>query len=402
MAEPIRILQIIGIAAGGGVEAVVMNYYEHIDRSQVQFDFVIHRDSAVDITPRVESLGGRVYKVTPYHQNPLAFTWAIYRIIKKNHYRIVHSNMNTLSAFSLFAAWLAGVPVRILHNHSTSSPGETKRNIAKAILKPWAKLFANRYWACSALAAEWMYGREMTQSGTVTIIPNAIDLAKYAFNEEKRKQLRREMGLTDEFVIGHVGRFMFQKNHEFLIELFAKALQKNPRMILLLVGDGSLRGQIENKVKRLGVAEKVKFLGIRSDVQALYNAMDLFLLPSHYEGLPVVGVEAQANGLPCLVSDDVTKEMQLTSSVTYKKLSEGADAWADAILDGQWERNREVKEEMKKAGFDIEEAADTLRRRYLKLSTEGGALSLKSISGGQLCQADKWHVTQMPLRRICA
>ncbi len=402
MTKPIRILQIIGIAAGGGVEAVVMNYYEHIDRSQVQFDFVIHRDSPVDITQKVESLGGRVYKVSPYYQNLLAFTWDIYRIIKRNHYRIVHSNMNTLSAFPLFAAWLAGVPVRILHNHSTSSPGETKRNIAKAILKPWAKLFANRYWACSRLAAEWMYGKETAETDKVTVIPNAIDLAKYAFNAEKRKQLRQEMGLMNEFVIGHVGRFMFQKNHDFLIDVFAKTLVKNPNMVLILVGDGPLRRRIENKVKRLGIEEKVKFLGIRSDVQALYNAMDLFLLSSHYEGLPVVGVEAQANGLPCLVSDDVTKEMKLTSSVTYKKLSEGIDAWASELLAGRWERNSEVKIEMKKAGFDIEEAAGALCRSYRKLSTEGGALHLKSATGGQPYKARRLYDAPISLWGNCA
>lgn len=364
MTEPIRILQIIGIAAAGGVEAVVMNYYDHIDRTQVQFDFVIHQDSVVDITEKVESLGGRVYKVTPYYQNSFAFTWGIYRIIKRNHYQIVHSHMNTLSAFPLFAAWLAGVPVRILHNHSTSSPGETKRNILKTILRPWAKCFANRYWACSRLAAEWMYGKDRVARGEITIIPNAVDLARYAFDEEKRRSLREEWGIRDEFVVGHVGRFMFQKNHEFLIEVFEKALKRNPHMILLLIGDGPLRVQMEEKVQKLGMTGKVKFLGIRDDVPSLYNAMDVFVLPSHYEGLPVVGVEAQANGLPCLVSDNVTQEMKITSKVTYKKLSDGADAWADALLAGRWARNQEVKEEMRQAGFDIEEAAILLKRKY--------------------------------------
>lgn len=136
MTEPIRVLQILGIVAGGGVEAVIMNYYEHIDRTKVQFDFIVHNDNKIDITPKVEAMGGRVYKVTPYYKNPIAFMYGIYKVIRNHHYRIVHSNMNTLSTFPLFAAWLAGVPVRILHNHSTSSPGETKRNIMKYILRP--------------------------------------------------------------------------------------------------------------------------------------------------------------------------------------------------------------------------------------------------------------------------
>lgn len=160
MEEKIRVLHILGIVAGGGVEAVIMNYYEHIDRTKVQFDFIVHNDNKIDITQKVEAMGGKVYKVTPYYKNPIAFMWDIYKVIKRHNYRIVHSNMNTLSAFSLFAAWAAGAPVRILHNHSTSSPGETKRNIMKFMLRPFARLFANHYLACSRLAGEWMYGRK--------------------------------------------------------------------------------------------------------------------------------------------------------------------------------------------------------------------------------------------------
>ena len=367
MAEPIRVLQIIGLVCGGGVEAVILNYYKHIDRDKVQFDFVVHKDSPVDITETVEAMGGRVYKVTPYYKNPIAFTVEIYKIIRKNRYRIVHSNMNTLSVFPLFAAWLAGVPTRILHNHSTSAPGETKRNIAKAILKPFAKLFANRKWACSRYAAEWMYGKEPVERGEVTIISNAINLAKYAFSEEKRKEVRNEWGVTDEFVVGHVGRFVFTKNHEFLIDIFAKALPKNPHMILILVGDGPLRQAVEEKVKKAGIADKVKFLGICQNVQDLYNGMDLFVLPSHYEGLPVVGVEAQANGLPILVSNRVTKEMEITSAVEYKKLSDGADSWADRTVKDPWTRKADLEadKKLRAAGYDITEAAKALEQRYI-------------------------------------
>ncbi len=372
MTKPIRILQILGIVAGGGVEAVIMNYYRHIDRTRVQFDFIVHADSPVDIREEVEALGGRVYRVTPYYKNPIAFTREIYGIIREHHYDIVHSNMNTLSAFSLLAARLAGARIRILHNHSTSAPGETKRNIAKAILKPFARLFANRYWACSRLAGEWMYGKGMMERGEVTIIPNAIDLTRYAFDREKRDAIRKELGLHKDLVIGHVGRFMYQKNHDFLLDIFAKALEGNPHMLLLLIGDGPLRPAMEEKAKHLHIEKNVRFLGLRHDVEDLYNAMDIFLLPSHYEGLPVVGVEAQANGLPCLVSTKVTREMQLTSTVTYKDLRDGTDSWAAEILSISRERNGDVKEEMRKAGFDIEDAAMKLVTRYEALSTRGG------------------------------
>ena len=371
MKEPIRVLQIIGIVAGGGVEAVIMNYYEHIDRTKVQFDFIVHNDNKIDITQKVEAMGGKVYKVTPYYKNPIAFMWDIYKVIKRHHYRIVHSNMNTLSAFSLFAAWAAGAPVRILHNHSTSSPGETKRNIMKFMLRPFARLFANHYLACSRLAGEWMHGRKMMDSGKVTIVNNAIDLKKYAFNPQKRNLLRKELGLADEFVIGHVGRFMFQKNHEFLIDVFAEAYKKNPHMALLLVGDGPLRPAMEEKVRKLGLTDHVKFLGLRNNVQDFYHVMDILVLPSHYEGLPVVGVEAQANGLPCLFSTKVTKETRLTHSAQFLDLEAGASMWAEEIISIKCERNKKAGDELRQAGFEIYKEAEKLVKFYLELSTGG-------------------------------
>lgn len=371
MKEPIRVLQIIGIVAGGGVEAVVLNYYKHIDRTKVQFDFIVHNDNKIDITQKVEAMGGKVYKVTPYYKNPIAFMWDIYKVIKRHHYRIVHSNMNTLSAFSLFAAWAAGAPVRILHNHSTSSPGETKRNIMKFMLRPFARLFANHYLACSRLAGEWMYGRKMMDSGKVTIVNNAIDLKKYAFNPQKRNLLRKELGLADEFVIGHVGRFMFPKNHEFLIDVFAEAYKKNPHMALLLVGDGPLRPAMEEKVRKLGLTDHVKFLGLRNNVQDFYHVMDILVLPSHYEGLPVVGVEAQANGLPCLFSTKVTKETRLTHSAQFLDLEAGASMWAEEIISIKCERNKKAGDELRQAGFEIYKEAEKLVKFYIELSTGG-------------------------------
>lgn len=371
MEEKIRVLHILGIVAGGGVESVIMNYYEHIDRNKVQFDFIVHNDNKIDITKRVEAMGGKVFKVTPYYKNPIAFTYGIYKVIKKHHYRIIHSNINTLSAFPLFAAWVAGAPVRILHNHSTSSPGETKRNFMKYILRPLAKLFANHYLACSRLAGEWMYGKKMMDSGKVTVINNAIDLKKYAFNSAKRKALREKLGLTNEFVIGHVGRFMFQKNHEFLIDVFAEAYKQNSNMVLLLVGDGPLRPAMEEKVRKLGLTGYVKFLGLRNNVQDFYNVMDLFVLPSHYEGLPVVGVEAQANGLPCLFSTKVTKETHLTHLAQFLDLATGTSKWAERIVSMKYERNEEIGEELKQAGFEINKEARNLMSFYTKLSTGG-------------------------------
>lgn len=371
MKEPIRVLQIIGIVAGGGVESVIMNYYENVDRSKVQFDFIVHDDNKIDITQKVEAMGGKVYKVTPYYKNPIAFTYEIYKVIKKIHYRIVHSNMNTLSAFSLFAAWAAGVPIRILHNHSTSSPGETKRNIMKFILRPLARLFANHYLACSRLAGDWMYGPKMMDSGKVTVINNAIDLKKYAFNFQKRKVLRKKLGVTDAFIVGHVGRFMYQKNHDFLIDIFAEAHRKIPQMVLLLIGDGPLREGIEEKVRGLNLIENVRFLGVRDDVQDLYNAMDLFILPSHYEGLGMVGVEAQANGLNVLASTAVPDEMKFTNLVQFEDLKNDTSKWSDRIIqiyyNSHMTRNNRGAPIFNQSKFDISVQAKKLVNYYIQL-----------------------------------
>ena len=237
-------------------------------------------------------------------------------------------------------------------------------------------------------------------SGKVTIINNAIDLKKYAFVPEKRKALRKELGLKNEFVVGHVGRFMFQKNHDFLIDVFAEVLKKSPQAILLLIGDGPLKSKIANKVKLLGIADHVKFLGLRKDVQALYNVMDLFVLPSHYEGLPVVGVEAQANGLPCLISTAVTQETKLTSSLTFYNLSLGKEQWAEKILSFPKERNQDVAKEMRLAGFDIYYSAQRLEEEYM--SIRGGLSSILSIRRGLDIEQLSWIFAMYPESEACA
>lgn len=352
--EPMRVLQIIGIVCGGGVEAVIMNYYRHIDRTKVQFDFIVDGYTKTVLDDEITSLGGRVYHVEPYRKNIFRYMKQIYHIVHDNHYDIVHSNMNTLSVFSFFPAWLAGAHQRILHNHSTAVRSEGMRSVMKTILRPLAPLFANRYAACSWLAGNWMYGKKLMASGKVTVINNAIDLGEYAFSSEIRRQYRKKLNIPeDTLVIGHVGRFMYQKNHAFLIDIFNEIVKSHSNTILLLIGDGELRPEIEKKVEFYHLIDKVRFLGLRKDVKKLYNCMDIFVLPSWYEGLPVVAVEAQANGLPTILSDKVTSESLLTSSAVVMPLSESVDHWAKQILNNAIERNRMATAELKKAGFDI-------------------------------------------------
>lgn len=363
--QPIRVLQIMGIVCGGGVEAVIMNYYRNVDRTKVQFDFVIDGYEKSLLDDEILSLGGRIYKVEPYNRNIFKYIYQIYRIVKDNNYEIVHSNMNTLAVFSLFAAWLAGVKVRILHNHSTAVKSEKLRSAMKYILRPFAPIFANRYMACSVLAGEWMYGKKKMQSGKVKVLNNAIDVDKFAYNPEVREKLRHELNIPEDIlVIGHVGRFMYQKNHDFLIDIFKEIHNKKSNSLLLLIGDGPLRQSIEEKVKNCNLQDNVKFLGLRKDVKDLYNVMDIFILPSWYEGLPVVSVEAQANGLPCFVSDKVSKECYLSASMHFISLDENVESWSKDILNNNLNRNKNAKQELIANNFEIKNEAKKLMQIY--------------------------------------
>ncbi|WP_303104042.1 glycosyltransferase family 1 protein [Megamonas funiformis] len=365
--EPIRVLQIIGFVCGGGVESVIMNYYRNIDRKKIQFDFVIDGYEKTSIEDEIISLGGKVYKVEPYTKNIFENIYQVYRIIKSNNYKIVHSNMNTLSVFSLFAAWLAGAKVRILHNHSTAIKNEKVRSIIKYILRPFAVLFANKYMACSKLAGEWMYGKKKMQSGKVKILNNAIDVNAFAYNENLRKKMRADLNISNNtLVIGHVGRFMYQKNHDFLIDIFKDIHEKKENSLLLLIGEGPLRKIIEEKVKSYDLQNNVKFLGLRKDVRNLYNVMDIFILPSWYEGLPVVSVEAQANGLLCFVSDRVSNECNISSSINFINIDKGAKFWSEKILNSRIVRNKNAKQELIINNFEIKNVISKLITFYKK------------------------------------
>lgn len=311
--SPLIVAQIMGKWVGGGVESVIMNYYRHLDHSKIQFDFICDEDSTRIPYDEIKKLGGRVFLI-PKYQKLLKYLKALEKLFKENQYRIVHSNINTLSVFPLYAAKKAGVPIRISHSHSTSNPKEWKRNLIKNILRPFSKRYATDYFACSELAGRYLFGNKAFDCGEVKIIHNAIDVDKFKFDEAARKKLRQEFGIKDStVVIGHVGRFVQQKNHTFLVDVFKEYHKKNPDSKLLLVGSGPLEDEIKKKVERLDLEDSVLFLGQRDDINKLYSVMDVFCLPSLYEGLPVVGIEAQATGLPTIFSNRISKEVIVSS-----------------------------------------------------------------------------------------
>ena len=318
--QPIIVAQVMGKWLGNGVESVIMNYYRHLDHSKVQFDFICDEDSTRVPYDEIKKLGGRVFLV-PKYQNLPKYLKALEKLFKENQYRIVHANLSTLSVFPLYVAKKVGVPIRIAHSHSTSNPKEWKRNLIKNILRPFSMRYATDYFACSEVAGRYLFGNKAFDQGEVKIIHNAIDVEKFKFDKVARKKLRKEFGIKDStIVIGHVGRFVQQKNHTFLVDVFKEYHKKNPDSKLLLVGSGPLEDKIKKKVEKLGLKDSVLFLGQRDDINRLYSAMDVFCLPSLYEGLPVVGVEAQAAGLPCVFSDKITNDTVITKDTTLSKL----------------------------------------------------------------------------------
>lgn len=365
--EPIRVAQVIGKMIGGGVEQVVMNYYRHIDRDRVQFDFLVDADSTLVPASEIRSLGGRVFEIPPY-QHVFRYQHALERLFYEQRWPIVHSHINALSVFPLCAARRAGVPVRIAHSHSTSGKGEHAKNIMKAVLKPFSNVFPTHRMACSRHAGEWLFGK----GADFEVLYNAIDLSRFSFTAEVRAKVRADLGLADEqLAIGHVGRFMPQKNHRFLIEVFAQVAKRRKDATLLLVGSGEAEALAKSWVAECGVTDRVKFLGQRGDVDQLYQAFDAFALPSLYEGLGLVGVEAQRAGLVCYLADTITREVDVTGTVCFLPI-DNPKAWVDALCSVRPGERIPVRAD-DFADYDIERAAKKLTVRYLGLYKEAMA-----------------------------
>lgn len=366
--KPVRVAQIVGKWIGGGVESLLLNYYQNIDRTKIQFDFICDEDSTDIPYDKIKELGGRVILIPPY-QHPFKYHRKLKKILKEENYKIVHSHISTMSVFSLFAAKCAGVPVRIAHSHSTTNKKEKKRNLLKQILRPFSKVFATEYMCCSELAGRWLFGDKEYNNGNVYLLNNAIDLEKFKYDENIRNLKRKELNISDDMlVIGHVGRFVEQKNHRFLIDIFSEVHKKNSNSILILAGQGPLMKEIKEKVEKLDINDCVRFLGQRNDIDELYQAFDVFCLPSLYEGLPVVGVEAQATGLLCILSNDMTKETKVLNTTEFLSLKQEPVEWADCIIETKKKfKRKNTRKEIANNNFDISVEANKLENKYNEL-----------------------------------
>lgn len=360
MKQPIRILHVVTYMGRGGLETMLMNYYRHIDRALVQFDFLTHRQERAAYDDEIESLGGVIYRLPRLVPWSSTYQHALDTFFKTHpEYRVVHVHQDCLSSVILKAAHRNGVPVRIAHSHNSAQDKNLKYPI-KLYYRRSIPRFATDLFACGKDAGDWMFGGAPFQ-----ILNNAIDAASYRYDPEAASQMRQNLNIPQNaLIIGHVGRFSPQKNHEFLIDIFASLHKKEQNTRLLLVGDGALRTKMKEKVQSLGLADHVIFTGIRSDVPDLLQAMDVFLFPSLYEGLPVTMVEAQAAGLPCVVSENIPTDCDLTTLVRRVALTDSPDHWAEEILSATALPRRSTYSEIVNAGFDIIENARSLQQFY--------------------------------------
>jgi glycosyltransferase involved in cell wall biosynthesis len=350
----------------GGLETMLMNYYRQMDRSKIQFDFLVHRSEEGHYDREIAALGGKIYRMpqirpgnyTPYFRKLDQF------FKKQTDYKVVHAHINENSSFVLKAAKKAGVPCRITHSHLSDLGLDIKlpfRLYARMAMKD----NPSSYFACSRKAGEWLFGKRIAGSGKVVVLNNAVDVQQFSFDPAVRKEIREELAAGDRLVIGHIGRFNQQKNHDFLIDIFQAVHEKEPRSLLVLAGEGKLRPQIEAKIKRLGLEEHVRLLGVRNDVASLLQGMDLFLFPSLFEGLPVVLVEAQAAGLACVVSDAITAETDVTGKLQFISLKQSAEQWAEQIVNGPRERT-DTSAAMREKGYDTSTMAKWLSDYYME------------------------------------
>ena len=370
----IRVLQLGMTDNLGGIETYLVNYYKNINKEKIQFDFINIYNNKLCFQDEIEKMGANVYKLSNYYKHPFKYIKELKKIIRTNGYEIVHCNMNSaVMLYPLIAAKMAKAKVIIAHSHNSSSDKGFIKDMLHNINKHFIPILANYFFACSKKAGEWFYTNKIINSDNFFIINNAIDVNKYKFDENIRNEKRKELNIKDnELVIGHVGRFSKQKNHTFLIDIYNEIYKQNNNSKLILVGIGNLKEEIEKKVKELNLSKNVLFLGQRNDVEQIMQTMDFFILPSMYEGLPLVGVEAQASGTQCIFANTITEELKLTENTIFLPLELSAKEWAETILKNSKEKTFSSKISTFDDHYDIKVATKALLSIYMKMLKEKG------------------------------
>ena len=366
MKEPIRVLHVLGGTNLGGAESRIMDLYRHIDREHVQFDFLVHSTQEGYFDKEITQLGGRIYRVPRFRlYNYFSYRKACQDFFKKHHdFGAVQGHMTSTASIYLPIAKRAGIPITIAHARSAGVDQGIKGLVTRYLRKNLAKR-ADFLFTCSRIAGISVFGEKAVKCGKTIFIPNAINCSDFAFEPETRMHLRKEFGLEEKYVIGHVGRFHYAKNHEYLIRIFAKLVQKgNKNYALLLIGEGGGMDAAKHLVKELQIEEKVIFAGNKSNVYDYYQVMDYFVYPSRYEGLPGTIVEAQTAGLRCLMSDAICEEVAVTDLVKTMSIEKDPEEWADYILETEDYERVGYLEEMKNAGFDVNNQSGVMVKFY--------------------------------------
>lgn len=362
----IRVAIIAGVLHSGGKRNLIMEYYRHIDKTKVQYDFICDSDSNGIPKEEIEKLGGKVYLVPPY-KHIFSHLKATYKILKDNHYQVMHAFDNTLNVFPLFVGKLAGVKVRISESISKGDKNEAKTKI-KLVLRRFSHWFATDFMANSIDCGVWQFGKKTYDEGKIAIFKTVINADANAFDKVLRDETRKKFGWEDKVIYGFIGRYVDQKNPLFLIDIFNSIAKKQPNAKLVMIGFGELETAMHEKIKEYGLQDRVEDLGRRDDIKQFYNAFDAFLLPSLYEGMPVVGIEAQCAGLPIFFSKNITEETTASELAHYIGLNESPEVWADTIINvvnANLGKRRSYAEEVKKNGFDSHSEAMRMMKFYL-------------------------------------
>lgn len=366
----IRVLNIVRGMNRGGLETTLMNILRNIDRSKVQFDFLVNTQEKCDYDDEIRALGGKIYYIPPRREGIKKYKRELVRFFS-NHkeYKIVHQHVSSLSDIeALKAAKQVGVPIRIVHSRNSQHSGSVIHKYLHFWNQRKISKVATDFFACSELAARWLFGDKLYRENNHIIINNGIETERFVFSKEKRNLIRRDLGVGNKVLIGNVGRLHKQKNHTFILDVFKTLNTSIPETMLILVGDGVLRNSLENKAKELGIQESVIFTGVRKDIPDLLQAMDIFFMPSLYEGLPGTVIEAQGAGLPCLISDSITKEVKITDLVVSASLDESIEKWKEHLINiiNQKIERRNTSLELVEAGFDMEAITMQLQSFYIE------------------------------------
>lgn len=359
-----RLLCILSSLDTGGAETFMMKIFRSLPEDY-KIDFIVSAKSGF-YEKEVVELGGRIFRVPLRTKHPIKTFKAIYDVVKQNHYTHILKLCDTpIGLYDLLAAKMGGAKVLCVRSCNAGSSTSKLGAMVNDFLRPFFNYMANVKLAPSRLAAEFTFGKAEVEAGKVNFIHNGVDLNVYKYDEENRRKVRREFGIADEqLVIGHIGRFNQQKNHKFLIEVFSEVLKQKPNALLMLVGDGEKKNEIKEQIKSLDIEESVIFTGIRSDVPALLSAMDVFVFPSFYEGMPNTVIEAQATGLPCVISDTITEEAGITECVRYKALTTSAKEWAYIAVSLLENSRICYNAKVKHVGYDI----DSCVKQFMKLT----------------------------------